>query len=95
MPTKTALDSSNIHELLHEHLDTMLTEGNRIMDNAERGQIINHLETFLLDEGRNFANKILQHKLQEHVQRTEQTEESKQCPHCKKKRSTKIRKPKR
>ena len=59
MPTKTSLDSSNIHELLHEHLDTMLAECNHVMDTTENGQIITHLETFLLDEGRKFTNKIL------------------------------------
>jgi len=34
MPTESSLGSNNIHALLHEHLDSMLDECNRVMDNA-------------------------------------------------------------
>ena len=74
MPTKTVGNSYNIHALLHEHLDIMLAECNRIIDHTENRQILNHLKTFFLDEGQTFTNKMLQHKLQERVQHVEQTE---------------------
>jgi len=85
--------SSDVRTLLHEKLDAMLAECDLVMDNAKFGELLNNLDHFLYVEGRNFAKEVLEQKLQEKITTVENTDEGKQCPHCKK-RTSKTRKPK-
>jgi len=76
-------------ELLHAKLDALLDECDLIPSNT---QTFDSMETFFLDKGRKFLQETFQDKLQERVKQVETTAEAKQCPHCKKKRITKMRK---
>jgi len=59
------------------------------------GQAFHDLDDFLYIAGRKFTQEILQQKFQERIEKTETNIESKQCPHCKKKRKSKIKNRKR
>jgi hypothetical protein len=86
--------SPAIRELLHEKLDALLADCDKITNNAAHGRTLHDLDDFLFIEGRKFINAVLQQKIQERIEHTEATPESKQCPNCKKKRkhTTKSRK---
>jgi IS1 family transposase len=75
---------------LHAKLDALLDECDLVADHSAFGQTFDNMENFFLVQGRQFLQETFQEKLQECVQRTETTAESKQCPHCKKKRNTKT-----
>lgn len=80
-------------ERLLAKFEALLDESDLIADNDdERGQTFDLLEAFFLDKGRKLLQETFQEKLQERIRRTETTEESKQCPDCKKKRHTRTRK---
>jgi len=80
-------------ERLVAKFEALLDESDLIANNDdERGQTFDLLEAFFLDKGRKLLQETFQEKLQERIQRTETTEEARQCPDCKKKRSTRIRK---
>jgi len=79
-------------ERLLAKFEALLDESDLIADNAAYGQTFDLLEAFFLDKGRKLLQETFQEKLQERIQRTETTEESKQCPDCKKKRHTRTRK---
>jgi hypothetical protein len=83
-----------VRELLHERLDALLADCDQIADNAAYGRTLHDLDDFLFVEGRQFINAVLQQKMQERIEKTEATPETKQCPNCKKKhkRTTKSRK---
>jgi hypothetical protein len=86
--------SPGVRELLHEKLDALLADCDKITNNAAYGRTIHDLDDFLFIEGRKFINAVLQQKMQEQIEQIEATPESKQCPNCKKKRkrTTKFRK---
>jgi hypothetical protein len=71
--------------LLHAKLDALLDECDLVTENAAFGQTFDDMENFFLVQGRLFLQETFQEKLQECVQRTETTDEAKQCPKCKKK----------
>ena len=83
-----------VHAFLHDRLDTMLEESNKVMDNSAFGQTVHDLDDFLFDTGRAFLQEVYQQKLQERIAQMEGTAESQCCPKCKKKRTTKTRNPK-
>jgi len=87
--------SADVHALLHEKLDALLADCDKIADNAAYGRTIHDLDDFLFIAGREFINEVMQQKLQERIEQVEATPESKQCPQCKKKSTltTEPRKP--
>ena len=85
MTSRSQYSSNDIHALLHEQLEAMLSECEHVMNNATYGQTINHLDSFLLVEGKKFIREVLRQKLQERIRQIEAEEETKQCPKCKKK----------
>jgi len=87
--------SPDVRDLLHERLNILLDECNQVMDNAAYGQTIHDLDDFMLIAGKKFLQEVMQQKLHERIERAEQKPENKQCPQCKKKRSTKTKKRKR
>ena len=87
-------DSPEIRALLHEKLDALLDECNLVIDSAEHGRTFHDLDDFVCTKGHDFLQEVLQQKLQETITTIEKKREAKQCPHCKKKRLTKTRKPK-
>ena len=64
MTSRSQYSSNDIHALLHEQLEAMLSECEHVMNNAAYGQTINHLDSFLLVEGRKFIREVLRQKLQ-------------------------------
>jgi len=80
---------STTHDLLVAKFAALLAECDLIATNE---QTLDTMEALLLDKGRKLLQETFEVKLQERVEQVETTPESKQCPHCKKKRSTKIRK---
>jgi len=49
------------------------------------------MEEFFLTKGREFLRETFEQKLQERIEQTETIAETKQCPHCKKKRKRKTK----
>ena len=78
-------------ELLHARLDALLDESDLVADNAAYGETFDAMEDFFLIKGRKFLQETFQEQLQQCVERVETTAEGKECPHCKKKRATKMR----
>jgi hypothetical protein len=83
--------TSSVRDLLVERLDALLADCDQVMDASGYGQTFNDLDNFLLTAGKQFLRDVCQQKLQERVKPAEQKAENKQCPNCKKKRSTKTR----
>jgi len=81
----------SVDELLMEKFAALLAECDLVADTAGYGQTLDLMEAFFSDKGRKFLKETFEQKLQERVQRTETAAESKQCPDCKKKRTTKTR----
>ena len=73
--------------LLLAKFEALLDECDLVTQNAAYGETLNDMEEFFLFKGR----KFLQEKLQERIEQVEETDDAKQCPHCKKKRATKTR----
>ena len=73
-----------VRDLLHEKLDALLQECDSVADHAALGRTVHDLDDLLFIAGRKFVKEVLQHKLQEQVERAEAADESKQCDHCKK-----------
>ena len=80
--------SPDVRAFLHERLDAMLDDCDHVANNAAFGRYIHDLDDFLSIEGRKFMRDVLEKKVQERIQQVEATDEGKQCPACKKKRST-------
>jgi len=78
-------------ELLHAKLDALIDKCDLVAHNAKHGHIFDEMENFFLVEGRQFLQETFQEQVQERVKQLEATGEGKQCPHCKKKRTTKMR----
>ena len=78
-------------ELLHARLDALLDESDLVADNAAYGDTFDDLENFFLIKGRKFLQETFQEQLQHRVESVETTVEGKECPHCKKKRATKMK----
>jgi hypothetical protein len=85
----------SLHALLHEQLDALLAESEQVMNAAEYGRTFHDLDDFFCTKGQEFLQEVFKQKLQERIENVETTPEGKQCPHCKKKRRSKIRKKKR
>jgi hypothetical protein len=81
-------------ERLHAKLDALLDECDLVADASAYGQTLNDMEEFFLFKGRKFLQETFQEKLQERVEQIETATETKQCPHCKKKRKRKTKKQK-
>ena len=79
--------SPDVRALLHEKLDALLADCEKVAANAAYGQTVHDLDDFLFLEGRKFLNEVYQQKLQEQIEQVESTPDTKQCPHCKKKRT--------
>ena len=77
----------DVRDLLHEKLDAMLADCDHVIGNAAYGRTVHDMDDFLFVAGRQFINEVFQHKLQERIEQVESTDESKQCPKCKKKRT--------
>jgi hypothetical protein len=77
-------------ELLHAKLDALLDESDLVADNAAYGETFDDMDDFFFTKGRKFLQDTFQEQLQQRVERTETTAEAKECPHCKKKRATKM-----
>ena len=73
----------------HE-IRALLDECNLVIDNAKHGRTFHDLDDFVCTKGHDFLQEIYQQKLQEKITAIEKNRESKQCPHCKKKRLTKT-----
>ena len=81
----------SVAELFMEKFAALLAECDLVADTAGYGQTLDLMEAFFSDQGRKFLQETFEQKLQERVQCTETTAEAKQCPHGKKKRTTKTR----
>jgi hypothetical protein len=92
---KSRLSPSEVHTLLHAKLDALLVECDLVADTAAYGQTLDDLDDFFLIQGRKFLKDTFELKVQEHIERTEQTADAKQCPDCKKKRKSRTGKKKR
>jgi hypothetical protein len=77
---------ADVHGTLHERLDRFLADCDQVADLSRFGQTFNDLENFFIHDGRKFMQEAFELKLQERINRTEATDEAKQCPECKKKR---------
>ena len=89
MPSEPSLPTRR--DLLHARLDALLDESDLVADNAAYGETFDDLENFFLFTGRKFLQETFQEQLQQRVERVEATAEGKKCPHCKKKRTTKMK----
>jgi len=78
-------------EFLHAKLDALLDESDLVADHAAYGETFDDLEGFFLTKGRKFLQETFQEQLQHRVESVETTAEGKECPHCKKKRATKMK----
>jgi hypothetical protein len=76
---------SDRRALLLAKFEALLNECDLVADNASFGETLNDMEEFFLIKGRKFLQDTFQEKLQERIDRTETTDDAKQCPHCKKK----------
>ena len=85
-------ESPTVNDLLHAQFEALLAECDLIATNEHT---LDTMEALLLDKGRKLLQETFEVKLQERVEHVETAAEAKQCPHCKKKRPTKIRKQKR
>jgi hypothetical protein len=83
---------SSTCELLLAKFEALLDECDLVADNAAYGETLDDMDEFFLTKGRQFLQETFQEKLQERIERAETSAEAKQCPHCKKKRGTKMRK---
>jgi len=54
---------SDVRELLHESLDALLTDCDKIADNAAYGRTLHDLDDFIFIEGRKLLNEVLQQKM--------------------------------
>jgi hypothetical protein len=84
---------SDRRALLIAKFEALLDECDIVADNAAYGETLDDLEMFFLIKGRKFLQDTFQEKLQERIERTEETHEGKQCPKCKKKHATKMIRP--
>jgi len=84
-----ATSRSVTDELLVAKFEALLAECNLIATNE---QTLDTMEAFLYVKGRKLLQETFQQKLQERIAQVETTAEAKQCPDCKKKRNTKIKK---
>jgi hypothetical protein len=86
MQSPTSPSSSpDIRAFLHERLDALLNDCDKVGNNAAYGRYIHDLDDFLYIEGKKFMREVLEKQVQEHIDRVESTDEGKQCPDCKKK----------
>ena len=81
MPSPSSVD---VRSLLHEKLDAMLHDCDQVADAAAYGQTLNDLEEFFLLHGRQFIKDAYQLKLQERIEKNENTGQTRQCAQCKK-----------
>jgi hypothetical protein len=91
MNSPSATQSPDIRAFLHERLDAMLDDCNKIAGNAAYGRYIHDLDDFLYTEGRKFMREVLEQQVQDRIQQVESTDEGKQCPKCKKKTTAHTR----
>ena len=78
---------SSVRDFLVDRLDALLSDCDQVMDRADYGRTLHDLDDFLFVEGKKFINEVLKEKLQERIETTESTPETKQCSECKKKRT--------
>ena len=90
----TITPRSDTEALLLEKFQALLSELDTVGDNAQYGHVLDDMDDFLFTAIRKLGNETLQHKLQERINNTEKQPESRQCPHCKKKRKSTIQKKK-
>jgi hypothetical protein len=83
--------TSDIRAFLHERLDALLDDCNKVGETAAYGRYIHDLDDFLYIEGRKFMREVLEKQVQAHIDHVETTDEGKQCPKCKKKTSAHSR----
>jgi hypothetical protein len=81
---------SDRRALLMAKFEALLDECDQVADNAAYGETLDDLEEFFFIKGRKFLQETFQEKLQERIDRAEETQEGKQCPKCKKKHATKM-----
>ena len=82
--------SSGVRALLTAKLHALLEECDLVADASAHGKMLDDLDQFFFTKGRTFLNEALQAKLQERIEQSEQTAETKECADCKKKSTAKI-----
>ncbi|GHT46513.1 hypothetical protein FACS189454_07780 [Planctomycetales bacterium] len=70
--------------LLLEKFQSLLADLDTVGDNASYGHVPDDMDDFLFTAIRQLATETLEKKIQERINAAEQTNEAKQCPHCKK-----------
>ena len=78
-----------LQERLTEKFHALLGKCAIVATNADFGKTFDHLETFFIDEGRDFIQHVFQEKLQEQIEQAEDNS-SPLCPDCKNKRRSKT-----
>ena len=76
--------SSQVRARLAEKFNALLDECDKVADASEHGQMLDDLDQFFFTKGRDFLKETLQETLQERINRTEQTSETKECAEYKK-----------
>jgi len=74
-----------LQERLTEKFHALLGKCDLVADTAALGETFDNLETFFINEGRNFIQHVFQEKLHERIEHAEDNS-SPLCPDCKKKR---------
>ena len=59
---KPSLSSSEVRALLHERLDALLSDCDKVMDSAAYGRTLHDLDDFLFIAGKRFTNRRIQPK---------------------------------
>ncbi|GHT17645.1 hypothetical protein FACS1894189_3930 [Planctomycetales bacterium] len=85
----TITPRSETEAFLLEKFQSLLADLDTAGDNAQYGHVLDDMDDYLFLHGRKFLTEILQRKIQARINAAEQTDEAKQCPHCKK---TEVRK---
>ncbi|GHT30483.1 hypothetical protein FACS1894214_0420 [Planctomycetales bacterium] len=80
----TITPRSETEAFLLEKFQSLLTDLDTTGDNAEYGHVLDDMDDFLFTAIRKLAAETLEKKIQERINVAEQTDEAKQCPHCKK-----------
>jgi len=57
------LSASEVRDLLHAELDSLLQECDIVAESAQHGRTVHDLDDFLIIAGRKFMQEVYQHKL--------------------------------
>jgi len=88
-----SLSPQEVRDLLTERFHALHNECDIISQNATYGQALDDIDEFFLIKGKKFIQEVFKQKLQEHVERIDNDNETKHCPNCKKKREADTQEP--